>query len=713
MFFVVCSPILTVPLGDSSNMDHSQSAGAVARVSDSSQLFLEINAAILSHADVPELLKAVAACLRREITHDFAAMSLYETETNQLRRYALGRPEDNPAASLIRLDGTLGGLAFRSRQPLLVGRIDYSHYPNDPQLEPSGVKSCCIVPVNSHGQTLGALGVGSRSENAFNEADASLLTRIASQVGIALENARNFQIAEQLRQKLAVERDRLQLLLDINNAVVSNLDLRSLMTTVASSLQKVARYEAVGLAIYDPEINKLRAYANVLPSTTNFIEEGQFIPLEGSIVGLCFTTGKPVLLDRMADDRFHSEWSKKFIAAGFKSGGCVPLIAHGRKLGTLGMATTRQVQFSDGEADLLCQVGNQIAIAVENALAYGQIEKLKNKLAEEKLYLEHEIRTEYNFEEIIGDSPALRQILKQLELVAPTDSTILIRGETGTGKELIARAIHNLSARRERTLVKVNCAAIPTGLLESELFGHERGAFTGAISQRVGRFELAHRGTLFLDEVGDIPLELQPKLLRVLQEQQFERLGSTRTQQVDVRLVAATNCDLEKMVGDKQYRSDLYYRLNVFPVTIPPLRDRREDIPLLVRFFAQRFARRMKKPIESIPAKTSAVLAQYHWPGNVRELENVIERAVILSKGSALEVPLSELKLHSEPRAEAKPPETDGLSTLEAIEREHILSVLAETKWVIAGPAGAAARLGMKRTTLQGKMRKLGISRRV
>jgi formate hydrogenlyase transcriptional activator len=291
--------------------------------------------------------------------------------------------------------------------------------------------------------------------------------------------------------------------------------------------------------------------------------------------------------------------------------------------------------------------------------------------------------------------------------VAPTDSTVLIRGETGTGKELLARAIHELSLRRKQTLIKVNCAAIPTGLLESELFGHEKGAFTGAISQRIGRFELAHLGTLFLDEVGDIPLELQPKLLRVLQERQFERLGSTRTQQVDVRLVAATNCDLEKMVAEREFRSDLYYRLNIFPVTVPPLRERPGDIPLLVRFFTERFARRMRRPIERISEKTMNALSQYHWPGNIRELENMIERAVILATGPVLEISVGEMKLS--PAAAVRPIESSAPTTLQLVEREHILRVLEEARWVITD---AAVRLGMKRTTLQGKMRKLGISRR-
>jgi formate hydrogenlyase transcriptional activator len=330
---------------------------------------------------------------------------------------------------------------------------------------------------------------------------------------------------------------------------------------------------------------------------------------------------------------------------------------------------------------------------------------LKDKLAQEKIYLEDEIRTEHNFEEIIGDSPALKQALKQVEIVAPTDSTVLILGETGTGKELIARAIHNRSNRHERTFVKMNCAAIPMGLLESELFGHERGAFTGAIATKVGRFELADGGTLFLDEVGDIPLELQSKLLRVLQEQEFERLGSTRTIRVNVRLVAATNRNLAQMVAEKEFRSDLYYRLNVFPLSIPPLRERGEDIPTLVRYFVQKFARRMNKPIDTIPSVAIKTFSQYNWPGNVRELENLIERAVILSQNSTLHVPLAELQA----AVGSAPP----APTLEETEREHILKILKATKWVLSGPSGAAAQLGMKRTTLQSKMQKLGITRPV
>jgi formate hydrogenlyase transcriptional activator len=403
----------------------------------------------------------------------------------------------------------------------------------------------------------------------------------------------------------------------------------------------------------------------------------------------------------------------------------------------LGFASEQNAAYAAGDAEFLQLVANQVAVAVENALAFDCIDKLKEKLTREKIYLEEEIRTEHNFDEIVGESAALRRVLKEVETVAATDSTVLIRGETGTGKELIARALHQLSPRRDRTFVKLNCAAIPTGLLESELFGHEKGAFTGAITQKVGRFELAHQGTLFLDEVGDIPPELQPKLLRVLQEQEFERLGSTQTIRVDVRLVAATNRDLAHMAAHGQYRNDLFYRLNVFPVALPPLRERREDIPRLVRHFAQKIARRMGRQIETIPSEAMDALVTYPWPGNIRELENVIERAVILSPGPTLRINLGDLQTPSpyplplmeggegrgihptlsprpggegRVRGQADLP-SGGAVTLADAERDHILSVLRETGWVLGGPHGAAARLAMKRTTLQSRMKKLGISR--
>ena len=397
---------------------------------------------------------------------------------------------------------------------------------------------------------------------------------------------------------------------------------------------------------------------------------------------------------------------RRLTGLGLKSACCLPLRAGDRVLGTLSVGVRREAAFTERDVHLLEEVANQIAIAIDNALTFRNIAELKDRLAEEKLYLEEELRTEYSFEEIIGESSGLKRILKQAETVAPTDATVLILGETGTGKELVARAIHNMSARRERTLVKLNCAAIPTGLLESELFGHEKGAFTGAIAQKVGRAELAHQGTLFLDEVGDIPLEIQPKLLRVLQEKEFERLGGTRTVSVDMRLIAATNRDLGQMVADQRFRSDLYYRLNVFPVVLPPLRERPEDIPTLARYFVQKYASRMNKRIQTIPNETMEALTRWNWPGNIRELENFIERAVILSQGPILHAPLGELKA---PGEEAKPTRE---TSLEGTERKHIIRVLREAGGVIGGPHGTAARLGVKRTTLNGMMRRLGVSRR-
>jgi formate hydrogenlyase transcriptional activator len=555
---------------------------------------------------------------------------------------------------------------------------------------------------------VGALAFGSAKEAAYSEIDVTFLQQVARQVAVAVDNARNFEQAQSVQQQLKEERDRLSLLLEVNNAVVSALNLHDLLTAVSASLRRLVRHEYASISLYDPNTERLLIHALDFPVSKGLIQEGLSVPVDGSPTGRALTTRQPVFITRREVEQFGSDIAQRIVAEGLQSACCLPLISHGRPLGTLVVASMRQETFPQKDAELLQHVANQIAIAVENAVAFGHVVDTAKKLTEEKLYLQDEIRTEYNFEEIIGESPALKRVLQQIETVAPTDSTVLIQGETGTGKELIARAIHSLSARRDRTLVKVNCAAIPTGLLESELFGHERGAFTGAIAQRIGRFELANAGTLFLDEVGDIPLELQPKLLRVLQEQEFERLGSTRTLHVDVRLVAATNSNLPQMVSEKQFRSDLYYRLNVFPIVIPPLRERREDISSLVRYFAQKYARRMKKKVDTIPAKAMKALCEYDWPGNVRELENFIERAVILSDGAELEVPLVELR---QVTSRAPLMSLDGASTLEHAERQHILRALTETKWVIGGPTGAAARLGMKRTTLQSRMRKLEITR--
>jgi formate hydrogenlyase transcriptional activator len=382
----------------------------------------------------------------------------------------------------------------------------------------------------------------------------------------------------------------------------------------------------------------------------------------------------------------------------------LPLCTPHGCFGVLSIAGSRPYSYSEQDTQFLLLAADQIALGLANLLLHAEVQKLKSEFGEQEVYVEDEVLREPAFEGVVGRSPALQRVLRQVEVVAPTDSGVLIQGETGTGKELIAQAIHNRSGRRDRPFIKVNCAAIPSGLLESELFGHEKGAFTGAIMRKPGRFELADKGTLFLDEVGDIPLELQAKLLRVLQEHEFERLGSTRTQQVDVRVIAATHRDLKQMIEEGTFRSDLYYRLHVFPLVVPPLRDRRDDIPLVVRHFVDKYAQRMNRRIETIPARTMEVLANYPWPGNVRELQNFVERAVILSPGTSLHAPLEELKQHT-----TQASTTTSLSTLEEMEREHVLRALRESNWVTGGPNGAAVRLGMKRTTLAYRIRKLGI----
>ncbi len=493
--------------------------------------------------------------------------------------------------------------------------------------------------------------------------------------------------------------DRLQLLLEVTNQVVSNLQLRDLLRAISGSIRRVMQCDCASLALPNAENKQLQLNVLDFPEGKGFLHEEGVYSIEGSPYGTAFRTMKPLALHGPFTEWLDNPVIQSRISEGFKSLCFIPLIRQSRAIGTLNLGRLRGDAFTEEDLYFLGQVASQIAIAVENALEYGQVTEAKERLVEQKLYLEDEIRFEQNFEEIIGKSSRLKAVLESVRIVAPADSTVLIQGETGTGKEMIARAIHNLSPRKGQAFVKVNCAAIPSGLLESELFGHERGAFTGAIAQKIGRFELAHKGTLFLDEVGDIPLELQPKLLRVLQEQEFERLGSTRTQRIDVRLLAATNANLGQMVVEKKFRSDLYYRLKVFPIDVPPLRERRDDIPLLVRYFANKYARRMGKQIESIPKDAMDALSHYAWPGNIRELQNLMERAALLTSGPSLKVPLAEILVGS-----------DG-NVLKQAEREQIVRALRESNWIVGGAHGAAARLGLKRTSLAYKMQRLGISR--
>src|SRR6266446_2034351 len=460
---------------------------------------------------------------------------------------------------------------------------------------------------------------------------------------LLLDHSLNSHESRTARPELERESDRLKLLLDMTTTLVSTLECRDLLRTVSASIRQVMHYDIVGVWLPDAERVHLRQLAMDFPESKGFVKEDALQPIEGSVMGAVFKAGKPVVLD-LCSEQLAAHVSTEARAEALESGCALPLISQGRTLGVLTLGSRVENSIRPEDVDFLLRAAGQLAIAIENRLAYREVAELKDKLAQEKLYLEEEIRGEIDFEGIVGQSSALRHVLPLVETVAPSASTVLLLGETGTGKELIARAIHERSRRKDRTFVKLNCAAIPTGLLESELFGHERGAFTGAIAQKVGRLELADQGSLFLDEVGDIPSEIQPKLLRALQEREFERLGSTHTKKVIVRLVAAANRDLEKMIAAREFRSDLYYRLNVFPIRIPSLRERKEDIPLLVRFFVQKFARQMQKHIETIPAATMKALTNWEWPGNIRELENFVERAVILTRGKSLEVPITEFR---------------------------------------------------------------------
>jgi PAS domain S-box-containing protein len=495
-------------------------------------------------------------------------------------------------------------------------------------------------------------------------------------------------------------------MLQLSNALLASMDVRKLLGAISATIRELIPHDYATLALYD------RATQTMIVEFLNAGEgESQRsnvrIGLHGSVAENVFRTHEPVILDQIQGSRFNQDSMRHFTELGMQSGCCVPLIHRGEAIGTLSVTSRTLAAFAHREAEMLTQIADQVAMAVSNAVVFRQISELRDRLNQEKKYLEEEINLEHQFEDIVGESAGLRQVLMEIETVAPTDATVLIQGETGTGKELLARAIHRLSPRNERTFIKLNCAAIPAGLLESELFGHEKGAFTGAITRKMGRLELAHEGTLFLDEVGELPLDLQPKLLRALQEREIERLGGNKPIPVNIRLIAATNRDLSAMVAEKQFRSDLYYRLKVFPIFAPPLRERTGDIPVLVRHFVTTHSRRMGKVIETIPDETMKALARWRWPGNIRELENFLERAVILTRGPVLYVPLAELEIEPGPGVD----DAAEFSTLHAAEREHILRVLHETKGQIGGTDGAAARLGLKRTTLNSKMKKLGIER--
>jgi formate hydrogenlyase transcriptional activator len=672
---------------------------------------VDVAGALTSHSDLGDLLRSLRGHLEPIVQFTFLSVWLWDRDADRLT-VAFVEPSDTPAARLVGqwypAADAFPGQVVRTGRPVYVTQVDPDGpLPSQAMIE-HGVQSYCAVPLATPHGTIGTLNFGSLDRDAYTSDDIELMSRVGALVAAALENARSVETIREQQAALRRERDQLDLLLEVTNAVVTQLDTRALFLALAPALKRVCSAEFAALSLFDPETRLLRKHACQGPPELAGIAGGCVeTPVDTSLAGQVFLTGEARIFTR--DDLLRHPETRRLVEFGALSACSVPLSTPQGPLGTLDLAAFDRDAFSPALFGLLTRIAGQIAIAVRNAFSYERIESLNAQLAREKVYLQDEIRSDQLFEDIVGGSAALRRVLKEIETVAPTGSTVLITGETGSGKELVARAIHQLSERRDGAFVKLNCAAIPTGLLESELFGHERGAFTGAIAQRIGRFELANQGTVFLDEIGEIPVELQPKLLRVLQEREFERLGGTRTLRSDARLIAATNRDLGQLVDQQKFRSDLFYRLNVFPVHVPPLRDRREDIPMLVRHFAQQFARRMKRSIETIPVETMQALSRYDWPGNIRELQNLIERAVILSPGPTLFVPIEALTS----RLAGPAGDADGAAaeTLAETDRRHILAALLASDWVLAGPGGAAARLGIKRSTLQFRMRKLGIER--
>jgi formate hydrogenlyase transcriptional activator len=658
--------------------------------------------AIATSSDCECASDALIEKLKEVTVFDFIHVATFDKETNRTcwsLIEASGKRLESAALDDLSSEHSPIAWVYESGSPLIT-----NDWGNEARfgtyglfLAEHGVVSTCSLPLVRGSRRLGVLSLGRSYPNGYDEEEVRFLCLASQQIGLAIDAAVNLYISQQVQ-------DRLKLILDLSNQVVSNLELHELLVAASASVRRVMRCDAAAVMLADSDGAHLRVHALDFPESRGIFTEGGLVPIEGSMPGDSFKSGKPIVVNHLDPAEISPEMYAKAVGEDLHSFCDIPLISKSRMLGVLAVARREENAFDYDEIEFLTQVAKQVAIAVENAVAYGKIAELTDRLAQEKLYLEEEIRGEQDFEGIVGQSSALRHVLNLVETVAPSDSTVLLLGETGTGKELIARAIHDRSKRKDRTFVKLNCAAIPTGLLESELFGHERGAFTGAISQKIGRLELADQGSLFLDEVGDIPIEIQPKLLRALQEREFERLGSTRTKQVDVRLVAATNRDLEDMIERREFREDLYYRLNVFPIRIPPLRERPEDIPLLVRYFTQKYSRRMEKQIDSIPTAAMKKLAAWHWPGNIRELENFIERSVILTHTAALQLPLGEIGTGGKP--------LPAPGSREAHDHDEIMRILKETKGRVSGPQGAAERMGIKRTTLISRMKKLGIEPR-
>ncbi|MDE3155289.1 MAG: sigma 54-interacting transcriptional regulator [Acidobacteriota bacterium] len=670
------------------------------------ETLLQVSCALATCRMQRQLLRNLADLLRPVVRFDLLGVVLHDAATNTYRRAAVHPRElesqmvpfvarHRPSA------GTPLEVVVATRRPLVLATEDTAgRFPGTYEFaRQHGFQKGCWLPLLTPRRMLGVLVLGSRRTADYAPADVDFLELVAGQVAVAVENAMLWHEARQSRVELRIQRDRFEACLGLSNLLVSTRSLGDLVGALSDFLQGTIPHDYATLTLWDGGAEGLRFYARTERGRQGVEVVNAQLNARTSLAGHVFLTGKPRVFRRAEIVQAFRDGKLRDI--GLHALGAVPLETRHGRIGVLGLARKADRPFSRSEMQWLGRVAEPVAVDVESAAEYAAIQREREQLLREKEYLEDEIRLEHDFGEIVGESPLMRATLQQVETVAPTEATVLLEGETGTGKELLARAIHDISPRRARSFIRVNCAAIPRELLESELFGHERGAFTGAVRDKVGRFALANGGTLFLDEIGDLPLDLQPKLLRVLQAREFERVGGSRTERTDVRLVAATNLKLAEMVEQGTFRRDLFYRLNVFPIRLPPLRERPADIPLLVRHFVARCAVRLHRRIDDVPEPVMAALRRWPWPGNVRELENIIERAVILSKGHALEIPADALRSPDAAGA--------GGTSLADAEREAILRALREADGVVSG---AAERLGLKRTTLQSKMRKLGIRRR-
>jgi formate hydrogenlyase transcriptional activator len=709
------------------NMKSYQKIGAlnakVERTAERYRTLLEINNAIITNLSQESLLRAISEALRRVIPFDRAAFTLYVPERDKFRFLAIegvvGSAHFQAGLEFSR-DDSISALVFDRQRPALCHDLQKEQqYPNDRQLLIEGLNSYCVVPLIIGCKSIGTLNIASEKTKQYSETDAEYLCELAGQVALAVSNMTSYEKITALSSKVERTAERYRTLLEINNAIITHLSPEALLHAASEILRRVVPFSGAALTIYKPNSDTFRYLALEGSIPSDHFRVGVEFDRKQTISAWVFDHQCAVRRDLEKEQQYPND--SRLLAAGVHSDCVVPLIVGGKSIGTLNVGSTERNQYSEEDMQLLQEVANQVALAVANMLSYEEIVELKGRLEKENVYLQEEIRTEHNFEEIIGNSPALLAALRKVEQVAPTDSTVLIYGETGTGKELIARAIHDRSARKNRPLVKVNCSAISAGLVESELFGHVKGAFTGAFERHVGRFELADGGTIFLDEIGELPLETQVKLLRVLQEQEFEPVGSNRPVRVDVRVIAATNRDLQESIRAGHFRSDLFYRLNVFPIDMPPLRGRRSDIPQLAMFFVARFSKKFGKKIEGMPRETVDRFTSYSWPGNIRELQNVIERAVILSHSSVLELEPELVPVQTPAHSSAARVRTSDVvkpldpmpTTLEELERGHIAAVLKQTRGVVEGPRGAAKILGLHPNTLRHRMQKLGIKRTI